>query len=75
MSMVITYAQARQLTLDRMNQQIANLPQSELNRPRYVVGFQSYSILDMKAQVERGTQVGRTWVMNEAERLNYVVRG
>ena len=73
MSMAITYMQARQLTIDRLQQRINTEPESELERPQFMVGFNSYTINSMMAEVMRGTPDGRAWVNMTAKSLNYLV--
>lgn len=71
----INYSQAKKLTLNRLREVLKSLPVSERPRPRYIIDFKSYSILDLIAQVERDTEVGKTYVYDTAKQLNYVVSG
>lgn len=49
------------------------MPVAERSRPRYVIDFKAYSILDLIAEVERETVIGRRQVYNRAKYLGYVV--
>ncbi len=69
----ISYEQAKTLVLARLRDWVAQLPEAEKYRPRIVINFIAYSILDLIAQVERDTDVGRTYVMDQAKLLGYVV--
>lgn len=70
---VISFAQAEILVLEWLRDQIKQRPESEKYRPRIMIGFKPYSILDLIAEIERGTEVGRTYVMDQAKQLGYLV--
>jgi len=76
---VITYAEARQLTLARLQQWLKELPLSEQTRPRLFLynpttqKQQAYSVADLIVQVTRGTPVGVNYVNSEMKRLNYII--
>ncbi|OYD16932.1 hypothetical protein CH330_01300 [candidate division WOR-3 bacterium JGI_Cruoil_03_51_56] len=70
----INYVNAKKLVLDRLRQWAKELPVAERRRPRIVLDMKSYSVLDLIAQVERNSQVGKEYVFDEAKRLNYVVK-
>jgi hypothetical protein len=49
------------------------LPEAERRRPRKIINFKPYSVLDLIREVEANTEVGKIYVMDEAKRLGYVV--
>ncbi|GAI38484.1 unnamed protein product [marine sediment metagenome] len=69
----ITFAAAKKLTLDRLRQVRDEMPVAERRRPRYVINFKTYSVLDLIAQVERETTIGKEYVFDQAKQMNYVV--
>lgn len=69
----ITYSQAKQLVLARLREVMMLLPVSERPRPRYVIAFKSYSILSLISEVERDSDVGKSWIYSEMERLGYAI--
>jgi hypothetical protein len=69
----ISYDEAKALVLARLRQWLSELPESEKRRPRKIVNFQPYSVLDLIAEVERDSDVGKTYVFDEAKLLGYVV--
>jgi len=70
---LISFAEAKELVLARLRQWMQELPESERRRPRKIINFKPYSVLDLIAEVERETVVGRTYVFDEAKRLGYAV--
>jgi hypothetical protein len=74
MSEVISFDQAQTLVLARLRQWLTEVPESERQRPRKVINFKPYSILDLIAEIERNTEVGRSYVMDQAKQLGYVVQ-
>jgi len=70
---VISYAQAKQLVLARLRQEMATMPASERTRPRYIINFKPYSILDLIAIVQRETPDGVKFVMDTVKQLGYAV--
>ena len=68
-----TFAQAKELTLARLRQWLNELPEAERRRPRKVIDFKVYSVLDLIAEVERGTVIGKEYVYDEAKKMGYVV--
>jgi hypothetical protein len=71
---VITYEQAKTLILERLNQQAKQLPESEKQRPRFIVGnMKTLSILDLIAEIERDTELGRAYVNDQVKQLGYAV--
>lgn len=71
----ITYDQAKKLILTRLREYMESLPASERTRPRYIIDFKPYSVLQLIAEVERDTEVGRSYVFDQARQLGYVVSG
>lgn len=69
----INFATAKKLTLDRLRQVRDTLPVAERRRPRYVINFATYSILDLIVQVERETVVGKEYVFDTAKQLGYTI--
>ena len=69
----ISFAEAKQLTLARLRQWLEELPQAERARPRKIIDFKAYSVLDMIREVEMETEVGKKVIYDEMKRLNYVV--
>jgi len=69
----ITLAEAKKLVLARLRQWLSELPESEKRRPRIIINFKPYSILDIIAEVERETEVGLSYVMDQAKQLGYAV--
>lgn len=70
---VISFAEARDLVLARLRQWLQEVPESERRRPRKMIDFKAYSILDLIAEVEKESEVGKTYVYDEAKRMEYVV--
>jgi len=70
---VISFEAAKDLVLARLRQWSEELPEAERRRPRKVINFKPYSVLDLIAEVEKETVVGRTYVFDEAKRLGYVL--
>jgi len=71
---VISFAEAKQLTLARLRQWLKELPEAERRRPRKIINFKAYSVLDLIREVEMGTEVGRRIIYDEMKRLGYVVQ-
>jgi len=69
----ISFAEAKQLVLARLRQWMEELPEAERRRPRKIIDFKPYSVLDLIAEVERETDVGRAYVFDQAKLLGYVV--
>jgi len=69
----ISFDQAKELTLARLRQWLAELPEAERRRPRKIIDFKAYSVLDLIREVEMETKVGKTYIYDEMKRLNYVV--
>lgn len=69
----ISFAEAKELVLARLRQWMEELPESERRRPRKIINFKPYSVLDLIAEVERESEVGRTYVFDEAKKMDYVV--
>jgi len=70
---VISFEQAKELTLARLRQWLEELPEAERRRPRKILDFKAYSVLDLVREVEMETEVGKTIIYDEMKRLNYVV--
>lgn len=70
---VISYAQAKTLVLDRLDGVLKTMPVSERDRPRYVIGFKTFSINQLIVQVEMDTETGKSYVYSEARNLGYAV--
>ena len=70
---IISFAQAKELTLARLRQWLEELPQAERSRPRKIIDFKAYSVLDLVREVEMETEVGKKYVYDEVKRLGYVV--
>ncbi|MBA7685907.1 hypothetical protein ES703_94338 [subsurface metagenome] len=69
----ITFSAAKKLTLDRLRQVRDTLPVAERRRPRYVINFKTYSVLDLITQVERETTIGKEYVYDTAKQLGYYI--
>jgi hypothetical protein len=69
----VSFAEAKQLTLERLRQWLGELPEAEKRRPRKIIDFKAYSVLDLIREVEMETEVGKKYIYDEAKRLNYVV--
>jgi hypothetical protein len=69
----ITFAEAKELVLARLRQWLEELPEAERRRPRKIINFKPYSILDLIAQVEQESVVGREYVYDQAKSMSYVV--
>ena len=69
----VSFAEARNLVLARLRQWMQELPEAERRRPRKIINFKPYSVLDLIREVEGNTEVGKIYVMDEAKRLGYVV--
>ncbi|MBA7489824.1 hypothetical protein ES702_00358 [subsurface metagenome] len=69
----ITFNAAKKLTLDRLRQVRDEMPVAERRRPRYVINFKTYSVLDLITQVERETVVGKEYVYDTAKQLGYYI--
>ena len=70
---VISFEEARTLTLARLRQWLKEVPVAERSRPRIIIDFKPYSILDLIREVEQGTDVGRKYVYDTAKKLGYAV--
>jgi hypothetical protein len=68
-----SFEQARLMSLDRLRRQLSQMLESEKYRPRFIINFRSYSILDIIAEIEEGTEVGRTFVIDEVKRSGTVM--
>ena len=71
---VISFEEAKQLTLARLRQWLEELPEAERRRPRKIINFKAYSVLDLIREVEMETEVGRMIIYDEMKRLGYVVQ-
>lgn len=69
----ISFAEAKKLVLARLRQWMEELPESERRRPRKIINFKPYSVLDLIAEVERESDVGRAYIFDEAKLLGYAV--
>ena len=69
----ISFAEAKQLTLARLKQWLEELPEAERRRPRKILDFKAYSVLDLIREVEMETEVGKNIVYDEVKRLGYLV--
>ena len=78
---MISYAQAKQLTLSRLRTVMKDMAVSERGMPRYVLGdpvtgmMKTLSILDLIREVEGDTSLGRNYVYSEASQLGYAIAG
>lgn len=70
----VSFSQAKQLVLDRLRQEMLQMPVAERERPRYIINFVSYSVLDLIAEVERETEIGVKYVYDTVKQLGYVVQ-
>jgi hypothetical protein len=70
---VVSFAEAKQLTLARLRQWLEELPEAERRRPRKIIDFKAYSVLDLIREVEMETEAGKKYIYDEAKRLGYVV--
>jgi hypothetical protein len=71
----ITYQQAKQITLSRLQQWKASLPPAEADMPRFVFENRTWSINAMIAQVQMDSDTGRRYVYQTASYLGYVISG
>jgi len=70
---VISFDEARTLVLARLRQWLEQLPESERRRPRKIINFKPYSVIDLITEVEKDSDVGRTYVYDDAKLLGYAV--
>lgn len=70
----ISFTAAKKLVLARLRQVRDEMAVAERRRPRYVIDFKTYSVLDLITQVERETTIGKEYVFDQAKQMNYVVR-
>jgi len=71
---VIDYATAKTLVLADLRKTMMELPVAERSRPRYVINFKAYSVLDLIALVERDAPEIRDYVYDRAKYLGYVIQ-
>jgi len=69
----ISFNEAKQLTLARLRQWLKELPEAERRRPRKIIDFKAYSVLDLIREVEMETEAGKKIIYDEVKRLGYVV--
>ena len=69
----ITFEAAKILVLARLRDWLQQLSEAERRRPRKIINFKPYSVLDLIREVEEETTVGRIYVFDECKRLGYVV--
>ena len=69
----ISFEEAKILVLERLRQWLQEVPESEKRRPRKIINFKPYSILDLIAEVEKESEVGKSIVFDEAKKLGYVI--
>ena len=69
----ISFSEAKKLVLARLQQVMKSLPASERSRPRYIIDFKPYSVLDMINMVTRDDPKIRTYVYDQVKQLGYVV--
>ena len=70
---VISFEQGKQLTLARLRQWREELPEAERRRPRKIIDFKAFSVLDMIREVEMETETGKKIIYDEVKRLGYLV--
>lgn len=70
---VISYEEAKILVLADLRKTMSEMPVAERSRPRYVIKFVPYSILDLIALVERDAPEIRDYVYDRAKYMGYVV--
>jgi len=70
----ISYEEARALVLARLRQAMMEMPTAERERPRYVINFKPYSVLDLIREVEANTETGQKYVFDQAKYMGYVVQ-
>ena len=70
----VTFEEAKTLVLARLRDAMQQIPVAERTRPRYILNFQPFSILDLIREVERGTVTGRNYVYREAKQLGFVIK-
>lgn len=76
MPIPITYAQAKQLTLDYLRDWMNRLPVAQRTAPVIVFNWRSWSIPEMIAQVTNDTEIGRRYVYYYIGSLGeYVITG
>ncbi|MHA1263163.1 MAG: hypothetical protein ACTSSA_13950, partial [Candidatus Freyarchaeota archaeon] len=72
----ITYAEAKQLTLDYLRDWMSKLPAAQRNAPVIMFDWRSWSIPQMIAQVQNNTDVGKRFVYYYIGSLKrYVITG
>jgi len=69
----LSFDEAKFLVLERLRQWLTELPEAERRRPRKVIDFKAYSVLDLIREVEMETTTGKKIIYDEAKRLGYVV--
>lgn len=69
----ISYDQAKELVLARLRQWLDSLPAAERERPRKIIDFKPYSVLDLIREVEIESDVGKKYVFDQAKQLGYMV--
>jgi hypothetical protein len=70
---VISFAQAKELTLARLREWLNSLPAAERTRPRKIINYKPYSVTDLIREVERESTVGKEIVYDEVKKLGYAV--
>jgi len=72
---MISFAEMKVLVLSRIDGKIKDMPLSEKMRPQLIINFHPYTYLELKSQIERGTEDGKLYVYQEATKLGYAVSG
>lgn len=76
MNSQISFAQAQSLVLARLEQDKSQLPRSEWDKKRYIIGpWVKLSINELIDAVKRGTPIGKTYIIENATSLGYTVVG
>jgi hypothetical protein len=69
----ISFSEAKDLVLARLRQWLQELPEAERGRPRKIIDFKPYSVLDLIREVEMDTEVGKKYTYDEAKRMGYAI--
>lgn len=72
--MSISFAQAKNLVLTRLEQDKSQLPRSEWDKKRYILDtWRTLSINELIDQVKKETPLGIEYVLEEAKDIGYTV--
>jgi hypothetical protein len=69
---MVTYDELKQLVLARLDEWIRNLG-VEAQLPRQIIRGRPLSPLDMRREVQMGTEIGTEIIAMEARKMGYVI--